>query len=88
MNDTNNMAYRERFTMVCDYIALHLDEPFSLEKLSALACCSPYHFHRQFLAFSGMPLYRYIQWLRLRLICRFSGVVMVLVKVSPSITRE
>jgi len=66
MNDATNTAYRERFTMMCDYIALHLDEPLTLEKLSALACCSPYHFHRQFLAFSGLPLYRYIQWLRLR----------------------
>jgi AraC family transcriptional regulator len=66
MNDAIKTAYRERFTTVCDYIAQHLDEPLTLEKLSALACCSPYHFHRQFLAFSGQPLYRYIQWLRLR----------------------
>lgn len=66
MNDAITTAYRERFSMVCDYIARHLDEPLSLEKLSALACCSPYHFHRQFLVFSGQPLYRYIQWLRLR----------------------
>lgn len=66
MNDAITTAYRERFSMVCDYIARHLDEPLTLEKLSALACCSPYHFHRQFLAFSGQPLYRYIQWLRLR----------------------
>ncbi len=66
MNDAIKTAYRERFTTVCDYIAQHLDEPLTLELLSALACCSPYHFHRQFLAFSGQPLYRYIQWLRLR----------------------
>lgn len=66
MNYAITTAYRERFSMVCDYIARHLDEPLTLEKLSALACCSPYHFHRQFLAFSGQPLYRYIQWLRLR----------------------
>ncbi|MCF8581866.1 AraC family transcriptional regulator [Enterobacter ludwigii] len=66
MNDTITTVYRERFTMVCDYIARHLDETLTLEKLSALANCSPYHFHRQFLAFSGQPLYRYIQWLRLR----------------------
>ncbi|MCO4158765.1 AraC family transcriptional regulator [Citrobacter amalonaticus] len=66
MNDTSTTAYRERFSMVCEYIARHLDEPLTLEKLSSLACCSPYHFHRQFQAFSGLPLYRYIQWLRLR----------------------
>ncbi|ADO47007.1 AraC family transcriptional regulator [[Enterobacter] lignolyticus] len=66
MNDALTTAYRERFAMVCDYIARHLDEPLTLDKLSALAHCSPYHFHRQFAAFSGLPLYRYIQWLRLR----------------------
>lgn len=66
MNDASTTAYRERFSMVCEYIARHLDEPLTLEKLSSLACCSPYHFHRQFQAFSGLPLYRYIQWLRLR----------------------
>jgi len=66
MNNAMTTAYRERFSMVCEYIARHLDEPLTLEKLSGLACCSPYHFHRQFAAFSGLPLYRYIQWLRLR----------------------
>jgi transcriptional regulator, AraC family len=66
MNDAITTAYRERFTQVCEYIARHLDEPLTLESLSSLACCSPYHFHRQFAAFSGLPLYRYIQWLRLR----------------------
>lgn len=66
MNEAITTAYRERFTLVCDYIARHLDEPLTLEMLSSMACCSPYHFHRQFLAFSGQPLYRYIQWLRLR----------------------
>lgn len=66
MNETRTTAYHERFVMVCDYITRHLDEPLTLELLSRIACCSPYHFHRQFSAFSGQPLYRYIQWLRLR----------------------
>ncbi|EOA1823302.1 GyrI-like domain-containing protein, partial [Raoultella planticola] len=51
------------------YIERHLDEPLSLETLSAIAHSSPYHFHRQFTACSGVPLYRYIQWLRLRRAC-------------------
>lgn len=66
MNNTFSAAYRERFSAVCEYIARHLDEPLTLDNLSSMACCSPYHFHRQFAAFSGLPLYRYIQWLRLR----------------------
>lgn len=66
MNESLSAAYRERFSRVCEYIARHLDEPLTLENLSSMACCSPYHFHRQFAAYSGLPLYRYIQWLRLR----------------------
>lgn len=66
MNDACNAAYSARFRMVCHYIERHLDEPLSLEALSAIAHCSPFHFHRMFTAWSGLPLYRYIQWLRLR----------------------
>ena len=66
MNDTRKADYSARFRMVCHYIERHLDEPLSLEALSAIAHCSPFHFHRMFTAWSGLPLYRYIQWLRLR----------------------
>ena len=66
MNDTRKAVYSARFRMVCHYIERHLDEPLLLEALSAIAHCSPFHFHRMFTAWSGMPLYRYIQWLRLR----------------------
>ncbi|MDG1645383.1 helix-turn-helix domain-containing protein [Klebsiella huaxiensis] len=70
MNDTHvSPAYAGRFQQVCLYIERHLDKPLSLETLSAIAHSSPYHFHRQFSAYSGVPLYRYIQWLRLRRAC-------------------
>lgn len=70
MNDIKaSPAYVGRFQRVCRYIAHHLDEPLSLEMLSAIAHSSPYHFHRQFSAYTGIPLYRYIQWLRLRRAC-------------------
>ncbi len=70
MNETRTSpAYAGRFQRVCLYIERHLDEPLSLETLSAIAHSSPYHFHRQFTACSGVPLYRYIQWLRLRRAC-------------------
>lgn len=63
MNDIKaSPAYVGRFQRVCRYIARHLDEPLSLETLSAIAHSSPYHFHRQFSAYTGIPLYRYIQW--------------------------
>ncbi len=60
MNDIKaSPAYVGRFQRVCRYIARHLDEPLSLETLSAIAHSSPYHFHRQFSAYTGIPLYRY-----------------------------
>lgn len=66
MNDLISAAYSERLRRVCDHIERHLDEPLSLEALSRMAHSSPFHFHRQFTVWSGLPLYRYIQWLRLR----------------------
>ncbi|SUG64268.1 Transcriptional regulator, AraC [Salmonella enterica subsp. enterica] len=66
MNDLISAAYSERLRRVCDHIERHLDEPLSIEALSRMAHSSPFHFHRQFTTWSGLPLYRYIQWLRLR----------------------
>lgn len=66
MNDLISAAYSERLRRICDHIERHLDEPLSIEALSRMAHSSPFHFHRQFTAWSGLPLYRYIQWLRLR----------------------
>lgn len=66
MSDLLSAAYSERLRRICDHIERHLDEPLSLEALSRMAHSSPFHFHRQFTAWSGLPLYRYIQWLRLR----------------------
>ena len=55
MNDIKaSPAYVGRFQRVCRYIARHLDEPLSLETLSAIAHSSPYHFHRQFSAYTGI----------------------------------
>ncbi|MFZ2610849.1 MAG: AraC family transcriptional regulator, partial [Raoultella planticola] len=46
MNETRTSpAYAGRFQRVCLYIERHLDEPLSLETLSAIAHSSPYHFH-------------------------------------------
>jgi len=37
---------------VCQHIEAHLDEPISLDPLAAVACFSPFHFHR-----SSAPLW-------------------------------
>ena len=58
--------YHKRLTRVLEYIDSHLCEPLLLENLSKVACSSPFHFHRQFTAYAGIPPGRYIQLLRLR----------------------
>ncbi|WP_108125166.1 AraC family transcriptional regulator [Saccharospirillum mangrovi] len=58
--------YDERFQRVLDYIDSHLDEPLDLNRLSDVACCSKFHFQRQFAYYYGISLYQFVQWLRLR----------------------
>lgn len=55
MNDLISAAYSERLRRVCDHIERHLDEPLSIEALSRMAHSSPFHFHRQFTTWSGLP---------------------------------
>ncbi|MEJ2621455.1 MAG: AraC family transcriptional regulator [Candidatus Thiodiazotropha sp.] len=66
MTDKQASVYAERFDRVFDYIERHLDERVSIEQLSELACFSAFHFQRQFSAYVGMSVVRYIQLLRLR----------------------
>lgn len=63
--ETNN-PYTLRITQVCDYIAQNLDEPLSLEHLSAVAAFSKFHFHRVFQAFTGVTVRHYILLMRLK----------------------
>lgn len=59
-------SLHSRITHVCDYIDRHLDEPLSLEQLSALAHCSKYHFHRMFKAQVGVGTAKYLSLARLK----------------------
>ncbi|AXE30330.1 AraC family transcriptional regulator [Chromobacterium phragmitis] len=58
--------HERRFTKVLDYIASHLDQPLDVARLSQVAHFSPFHFHRQFSAYLGMGVARYILMQRLR----------------------
>jgi AraC family transcriptional regulator len=66
MHDDKTGVYAKRFNQVFDYIERHLDDPLTVEQLSAVAHFSPYHFHRQFADYCGMPVGRYIQLMRLK----------------------
>ena len=57
--------YVRRINRVIDHIQAHLGEDLTVEGLAAVACFSPYHFHRVFRAMVGEPLYGFVRRLRL-----------------------
>lgn len=59
-------AYAKRFEAVLAYIDAHLDGDLSVEALSGVASFSAFHFHRQFTAYVGVTVARYVQRMRLR----------------------
>ena len=61
------LEYIARFNRVLDYIDQHLDEELTLDTLAAVACFSPFHFHRLFSAWHGATLAEYVRRRRLEL---------------------
>ena len=59
-----NTDHTLRLNRALDHIDACLGAPLSLDDVAAVACYSPYHFHRIFKATMGETLNRYIQRLR------------------------
>lgn len=59
-------TYAQRFDAVLAYIDANLDGDLSVKALSRVASFSEFHFHRQFTAYVGVPVARYVQLMRLR----------------------
>jgi AraC family transcriptional regulator len=57
--------YKKRIGCVLEHIEQNLDAPMRLEKLAAVACFSPYHFHRIFRGMVGESVKEYVRRLRL-----------------------
>jgi AraC family transcriptional regulator len=57
--------YKERMLRVLVHIHQNLDGPLPLDRLAALACLSPHHFHHVFTGMIGEPLAGHIRRLRL-----------------------
>ena len=57
--------YHERLNRVLLHIDRHRAEELSLDRLAAIACLSPCHFHRIFRAMVGEPLGQHVQRVRL-----------------------
>lgn len=66
MNKKKPNHYAKRINMVCDYIYAHLDETLTVKQLSEIASFSVFHFHRQFTAYTGISVFRFIQLVRLK----------------------
>src|SRR3978361_1049955 len=58
--------YQRSMRRVLDHIDRHLDGDLDLERLSAVAAFSKFHFHRQFTATFGLSVHRYVQLARLK----------------------
>ncbi|WP_455887334.1 AraC family transcriptional regulator [Pseudomonas rustica] len=58
--------YAKRFETARAYIDSHLEDDLSVTALSRIANFSAFHFHRQFTAYMGVPVSRYVQLMRLR----------------------
>jgi AraC family transcriptional regulator len=58
--------YHQRIQRVIDYIYEHLDEKLLSEKLSEVACFSPYHWHRIYHSVTGETYVKTIRRLRLQ----------------------
>lgn len=58
--------YRVRMQRVLEYVDRHLDDALDLDTLSRVAAFSKFHFHRQFKAYFGVSVHRYVQLARLQ----------------------
>ncbi len=66
MNQSAIDIYRSRFRRVLEYIDSHLEDDLTIDRLSAVAAFSKYHFHRQFSELLGISVYKYVQLTRLK----------------------
>ncbi len=62
----HKVTYTDRIKRVINFIHSHLDDDLSVEELAVVAGFSKHHFHRQFTAYSGIPVARLVQLMRLK----------------------
>jgi AraC family transcriptional regulator len=65
MRSGSRQSYQERILRVLIYIQEHLGDAISLDELAAVACFSPFHFHRIFRGMVGESVMEHIRRLRL-----------------------
>lgn len=62
----NAKTLKQRLDNACRYIDDNLSRPIRLGQLARIAHCSPFHFQRQFKAYTGLNPAQYVQNKRLR----------------------
>ena len=60
------MKYTHQINKIINFIGRHYNDELTLKQLSEISSFSKYHFHRLFTAHTGLSLYQYIRWLRMR----------------------
>lgn len=65
MKAATHQDYQTRLLKVLAHIRANLDEQLPLESLAAVACLSPFHFHRIFTGMLGEPVSTLVRRLRL-----------------------
>lgn len=63
--DTTLDRHLARIQRVIDHIVAHVDEPIDLDRLAAVACFAPYHFHRAYRYLLGETVAETVRRLRL-----------------------
>jgi len=63
MNKSNEL-YKSRINQVIDYVNNNLDRSISLDELASVACFSPFHFHRIFVAVTGETINNFTNRMR------------------------
>jgi len=64
--EANRQAYHRRIQQVVGYICSHLDDDLSVDRLSAVAGFSKFHFHRQFSEYTGFAAAEFVRLARLK----------------------
>ena len=66
---STHQQYNQRLERVIIHIRANLKHNLRLNDLCAIACFSPFHFHRQFRYATGLPLNRFIRLTRMKQAC-------------------
>lgn len=65
-NEPLDAAYARRIERVIEYVCSHLEADLCVDRLSAVAGFSKFHFHRQFSAFTGFSVAQFVRRVRLK----------------------